>query len=280
MLNPNELQPGTTLKNDEITEIFKCSPQGGMRRSHQTNTLIIITNHVESLYEDKWIGDVLHYTGMGRTGDQLLNTQNKTLAESNSNGITVHLFEVFKDKEYLYQGIVQLVENPYQNKQLDVNGNERSVWIFPVQLTDPKAIVDMKIIIETSKKNERKIKKKSLDELLQNAKASSQKNVGFRNTNTKYWIRSASIVELAKKLANGICQLCNEPAPFKDQYGEPYLETHHIEWLANGGADTPENTVALCPNCHKKMHVVNSDEDKKALIQRNLQIYSNLSESI
>ena len=127
------------------------------------------------------------------------------------------------------------------------------------------------------KQNERKIKKKSLDELLQNAKASSQKNVGFRNTNTKYWIRSASIVELAKKLANGICQLCNEQAPFKDQYGEPYLETHHIEWLANGGADTPENTVALCPNCHKKMHVVNSDEDKKALIQRNLQIHLNLS---
>ncbi|WP_296863638.1 HNH endonuclease [Thermosyntropha sp.] len=32
--------------------------------------------------------------------------------------------------------------------------------------------------------------------------------------------------------------------------GEP-----HIEWLSRGGTDTIDNTVALCPNCHRKMHV-------------------------
>ena len=32
-------------------------------------------------------------------------------------------------------------------------------------------------------------------------------------------------------------------------------------WLANGGADSIENTVALCLNCHKKMHVVNDPKD-------------------
>ena len=43
--------------------------------------------------------------------------------------------------------------------------------------------------------------------------------------------------------------------------GEPYLETHHIVWLSEGGEDSIENTVALCPNCHRKMHVVNLQED-------------------
>ena len=32
-------------------------------------------------------------------------------------------------------------------------------------------------------------------------------------------------------------------------------------WLSEGGEDSIENTVALCPNCHRKMHVVNLQED-------------------
>ncbi|MEQ1092550.1 HNH endonuclease [Acinetobacter pittii] len=27
------------------------------------------------------------------------------------------------------------------------------------------------------------------------------------------------------------------------------METHHIEWLAHGGPNTVENTVAFCPKC-------------------------------
>jgi 5-methylcytosine-specific restriction protein A len=56
--------------------------------------------------------------------------------------------------------------------------------------------------------------------------------------------------------------LCQSPAPFTNAKGEPYLETHHIEWMAKGGEDTVENTVALCPNCHRKMHVIDDENDK------------------
>ncbi|EKM6788635.1 HNH endonuclease, partial [Escherichia coli] len=34
----------------------------------------------------------------------------------------------------------------------------------------------------------------------------------------------------------------------------PYLEVHHVIPLSKGGADTPENCVALYPNCHKALH--------------------------
>ncbi|WP_342025552.1 HNH endonuclease [Cytobacillus pseudoceanisediminis] len=44
--------------------------------------------------------------------------------------------------------------------------------------------------------------------------------------------------------------------PFQAKKGKPYLETHII-WLANGGDDTFENTVYICPNCHRKMHAWN-----------------------
>ncbi len=67
--------------------------------------------------------------------------------------------------------------------------------------------------------------------------------------------RNPYIVEYAKRKAKGVCQDCHKPAPFIGKpSGEPFLETHHIVPLANGGEDTIENTIALCPNCHRKRH--------------------------
>ena len=70
-----------------------------------------------------------------------------------------------------------------------------------------------------------------------------------------------------KKKANGRCQLCGMPAPFSDKNGEPYLESHHVKWLSKGGEDSIDNVVALCPNCHRKMHVVNDVDDLEKLMR-------------
>jgi 5-methylcytosine-specific restriction endonuclease McrA len=56
-------------------------------------------------------------------------------------------------------------------------------------------------------------------------------------------------------LAQGICAGCKEPGPFKDKATKlPFLEVHHIKPLSRGGRDSVANTVALCPNCHSKVH--------------------------
>ena len=61
--------------------IFKCSGQGGIRKSNSTNTLILISDETKGLYEDKWYGKELNYTGMGKSGYQSLDfMQNKTRA--------------------------------------------------------------------------------------------------------------------------------------------------------------------------------------------------------
>ena len=80
-------------------------------------------------------------------------------------------------------------------------------------------------------------------------------------SSTTSYYRDPYISEYAKRRAAGVCQLCGKLAPFERKNGEPYLETHHIVWLSEGGEDSIENTVALCPNCHRKMHVVNLQED-------------------
>ena len=129
----SELKRGMEISNLELCEMFQCSPQGGMRRSHATNTLILISNRVKSFYTDTWEGEVFHYTGMGQQGEQSLTfAQNKTLAESNSNGVTVHLFEVYKKNTYTYYGVMKLAGQPYTSTQKDSQGIERKVYIFPL----------------------------------------------------------------------------------------------------------------------------------------------------
>jgi hypothetical protein len=48
---------------------------------------------------------------------------------------------------------------------------------------------------------------------------------------------------MLKRSAKGVCHLCSSPAPLRDGDGQPYLEAHHIEWLARGGSDTIDNAV-------------------------------------
>ena len=79
------------------------------------------------------------------------------------------------------------------------------------------------------------------------------------------YARNQYVAELAKRRARGKCELCRQPAPFTNASDEPYLESHHVVWLSRGGPDSLENTVALCPNCHRKMHIVNDAKDIKKL---------------
>ena len=44
---------------------------GGMRYSKTTNTLVIVSDYAKGIYHDKWIGGALHYTGMGKNGEQV-----------------------------------------------------------------------------------------------------------------------------------------------------------------------------------------------------------------
>ncbi|MCE5255110.1 MAG: HNH endonuclease [Actinomycetia bacterium] len=128
------LRKSQVIAAAELQRLFKCSGQGGMRRSHRTNTLVLISRTSGATYFDRWEGDVFHYTGMGLVGDQNLDrTQNRTLAESDTNGVAVFLFENPRPNEYVFAGRVMLANGPYPEMQRDKDGNERRVWVFPLR---------------------------------------------------------------------------------------------------------------------------------------------------
>ncbi len=73
--------------------------------------------------------------------------------------------------------------------------------------------------------------------------------------NTTLYLRNPHVISERLAIAKGVCEDCKEPAPFTKCDGdEPFLEVHHIKFLSKGGEDSLENTVALCPNCHRKRH--------------------------
>ena len=145
--------------------------------------------------------------------------------------------------------------NSDQGERLKWVINQKNPGIFQ-NVTAP----DVEVINQEFDKAVQKKGKKLLSTLKKEAlKKASQPPISTVQTKTYY--RDATIAAYVKKRANGYCQLCGSPAPFIDQYGEPYLENHHIIWLSKGGMDSVDNCVALCPNCHRKMHLVTDQED-------------------
>lgn len=249
----SDLIIGYAYSNQEIAKTFKCSTQGGMRRSHATNTLVIFSDHTTSIYEDKPIindqgEEILLYTGMGQEGDQDINfAQNKTLKESNTNGVHVYLFEAFEPGKHIFRGKVELANDPYPDNQ-----NNRKVWIFPIRVIGNKYVLPQNTIQKKNERKKREVQKLSEHDL--EARAKNPEPLGQRYIQTRSFDRDPYVAEYVRQRSNGICENCYQPAPFIRKDFTPYLEVHHKIPLAEGGEDTIENAIAICPNCHQSEH--------------------------
>lgn len=247
------LSIGDEISNNQLQKIFKCGNMGGMRKSKQTSTLVIISDKTKPFYHDNWNNGVLLYTGMGKYGDQTLKgNQNQTLYDSDTNGIAVYLFEVMTKAVYTFRGQVKLSDTPYQTDQPDEEGRVRKVWIFPITPVD-----DMK---DLENPDPAKVAKLPVKELVVRSQMTSTPHEP-KLTQTTVYHRDEYLKEAVKRIADGKCQMCGKDAPFIDKNGSPYLEEHHVKRLADGGTDTIDNVVAICPNCHRKVHILGDETD-------------------
>lgn len=262
-----ELIIGKEYTNNEIVEIFKVGNMGGMRRSHSKNALVLISFHDgnERLYNDYWMDDIMYYTGHGQAGDQELAGQNNTLAESNQNGITVYLFEMFYSQRYQYRGIVKLIDEPFRETECDVDGVERVVWKFPLKLINEKDYMDEVTVDEQEAHLHDQVFKNLSGALEIFASASKMVLSGSERTVKATRVQFNPVIgEYVRMRANGYCELCGQKAPFEYK-GKPYLMLDHIIPLAHGGKDTANNIVAVCPNCNARRGMLGNPEDNEIL---------------
>jgi 5-methylcytosine-specific restriction protein A len=249
------LKPGDTIENDTLRAVFSCGLSGNTRRSLKTSSVVLVADHTCSPYEDTWVNNFFHYTGRGLGGKQGLSLpENKILVESKINGVSLYLFEVFIEGHYVYMGEVELADKPFLSRQTDSEKNIRDVYIFPLKLVGQKRPpLRYRELQETKEELARRAAHPQGTED-ESPAPYSMKGRRMHNAPEKD-------LKSAQCKTKGICQLCNQPAPFCNKNGEPYLETHHIHSRSQGGDDTSENTVSLCPNCHRKMHILNLPAD-------------------
>ena len=130
--------------------------------------------------------------------------------------------------------------------------------------TNPQLLASETIKMEETE--EKEAAQLSVDELLARARNCHSGPADIFTATTQQRRRNPLLQLAAKARANGVCQLCGITLDYKDKQGRPYLEAHHIIPLAEDGPDELSNMAALCPNCHRKMHVVADRDDIAKLL--------------
>ncbi|MED4012947.1 AAA family ATPase [Priestia aryabhattai] len=128
-----QLDIGKSIDNKKLMEVFRCGVKGGMRRSLKTNSLVLISHFNSKIYPNtQEKNGLFHYVGMGQQGDQNIEfSHNKTLYNSNRNGVGLYFFKSEEKDNYYYFGRVLLVDEPKQEFTPD-GFDKRKIWVFPL----------------------------------------------------------------------------------------------------------------------------------------------------
>lgn len=93
-----------------------------------------------------------------------------------------------------------------------------------------------------------------MEDLRKLATQRTSKGTSARTRKAKVYERSEAVKAYVLRRAEGNCEGCGKEAPFRTTQGRPYLESHHTTRVADGGPDQPRWVIALCPNCHRRVH--------------------------
>lgn len=133
----DSINVGDIFNRDQLMNLFKISGQSGMMKTNKLNCLVLTTSERNGVYNDSLVENgTIIYTGEGLEGDQEITKNNKTLYESRETNLPIYLFTKNKDKNYIFEGMVELCDDPYQVHEKDINKNDRLVWKFPLRIMD------------------------------------------------------------------------------------------------------------------------------------------------
>jgi 5-methylcytosine-specific restriction protein A len=202
-------------------------------------------------YHDKWIdNETFEYFGQGPTGDMVFTLGNKAIRDHLNTGKSIHLFQ--KTKDGMVQYVDEMVLGSFRyDRGIDSNGNDREVIIFELlRKSAADAEPDEPEVAEL-------LNNLDAPQLREAARQAATAHASTKEVKTTYRYRSAAIKKYARARANGICESCQQEAPFTTTAGVPYLEVHHVRSLSDGGPDDPRYVVAICPTCHRRAHYAN-----------------------
>jgi len=244
-------------RRTDIHGKFRGQERGGIITPAEHNIVLLVTGHSghQHGYEDKWSedGSAFLYYGEGQIGEMQFTKGNLAVRDHSANGKDVHLFKAVSGKKGWLQYVGQMVSAGYDLVDApDRNGNTRRAIRF--QLIPIEAFPGNTRGEPLYAPEDKELRKDSLDQLRQKALADAADARTPRQRKAVYRRRSRAIRLYVLRRSVGHCEGCGRPAPFSTPSRDPYLEPHHIRRLTDGGPDHPRWVIAICPNCHRRVH--------------------------
>ena len=250
VMGPLEL--GAVYSRAELHERFGGNGTAGIVQSKSESAVLLF--HTEEpnhqFYGDGWSQDGFYgYSGEGRHGDMTWTFNNRALRDHAAVGRDLLLFERAQRKGGLWRFVDFMWCHGWDVVTIpDSSGTLRSAFIFKLRrLTGGDLRANVSSNLSGTSVGIDTLRGRAYEVLppVQGPTASRAAVVYARSVEVRRYV-------LAR--AAGVCEACGNPAPFLCSDGSPYLETHHIDRLADGGMDRPDRVAGICANCHRRCH--------------------------
>ncbi|WP_243736964.1 HNH endonuclease signature motif containing protein [Cupriavidus sp. L7L] len=251
-------------RQTEIHHRFGGSRQSGIAPSSKVPAIFIFTGESGEQYgyfDGRDELGMFSYTGEGQVGDMEFKRGNLAIRDHAANGQALHLFKSLgkgKGQEYLGEhtyGGHAIRQGP------DKDGTQRDIIVFqlvPVALLDEESVTlpEDEATDGPAPTSLEEARKRALEAIYDSS------NEMGRAALRKLYRRSKRVKDYVLLRAEGICESCRQPAPFKRKDGSAYLEPHHTTRVSDGGLDHPRYVAAICPACHRHIHHGVGGEEK------------------
>lgn len=243
---PPRFQVGRLYKRRDLHAEYSGQRQRGIITPADHPVIFIISGSTGLLYgyADTWDeGGVFHYFGEGQTGHMRFEAGNAAIRDHAVNEKELHLFEQVKGKDLRY--VSEMVCSGFEWKTApDKTGASRQAIVF--QLVPATAVPTLELE-ETPDDSD-------LAELALAADEDPAEHSDSRLSLKRTFARSRALRRYVRARAGGACEGCEQPAPFSAKDGSGYLEAHHTRRRSDSGPGNRRTVIALCPNCHSRVH--------------------------
>lgn len=272
--SPSPFEPGQVYnRREDLHGHYGGQHQGGISTPAEYPIIFLISTETGSRYgyKDEFRPDGTYwFTGEGQAGDMEMKRGNRAVRDHIGDNKEMHLFEGDGEGQVWYVGQARYLDHHWEERR-DENEEMRDAIIFELAV-DPTSDLDQDGVEEPTEDYDESSQRwwtRDEDKLREIALRKSRSSTSERDTRQRVYRRARAVQVYVRRRAEGVCEGCGREAPFETPQGRPYLEAHHVRRVSDGGPDHPRWVIALCPNCHRRVHHgQDGDEYNETLIQR------------
>lgn len=253
-----DLVPGRLYdRRKEIHGYYGGQMQGGISTPKNHPVVLLFTGEEghDYGYRDGFREDgIFDYTGEGQTGDMMMKGGNRAIHDHDADRKQLLLFQSAGPGKVRFLGQCHYLGHRHE-PALDKDKKPRRAIVFELEIEARHGSgAPRDFVVDTDEPESPDLWKLSLDRLRRRALNQAKAGAPAKERKVLLRQRSEAVRVYALRRAGGVCEGCGENAPFLTAAGRGYLEVHHIQRLADSGPDDPSAVVAICPNCHRRVH--------------------------